>query len=87
MLTKCVHELAKSRDNDYLVIAPRLDNSKFSSWRDRFLSHIVEIEPYIIQNFENRSYVPICPSANGETIQKSKVQWTLDERKWVKLRS
>ena len=83
--------LINSREHGYVTMAPRFEHDEFSSWKDRMLLHLVDIEPYLIEVLNNGPYVPqtpiTSPIAEGaaNTVDKPEAQWTNDERKLVNL--
>ncbi|GJX28080.1 hypothetical protein Tco_0236159 [Tanacetum coccineum] len=63
-----------------LNVAPMLEVENFTNWKNRFMCHIVGIEPQFKNILLNGSYVPMT---DGQ--RKPEGQWTGDERKAANL--
>ncbi|GKD18954.1 hypothetical protein Tco_1208112 [Tanacetum coccineum] len=61
---------------DQLNVAPILEVENFTSWKKRFMCHIIGIEPQFENIILNGPYIPM---AAGQ--RKPKTQWTPEERK------
>ncbi|GJR60453.1 hypothetical protein Tco_1502615 [Tanacetum coccineum] len=59
-----------------LNVAPILEVENFTSWKKRFMCHIIGIEPQFENIISNGPYIPM---AAGQ--RKPKTQWTPEERK------
>ncbi|GJW21176.1 hypothetical protein Tco_0031798 [Tanacetum coccineum] len=63
-----------------LNAAPVLEVENFTNWKNRFMCHIIGIEPQFKKINSNGLFIPMAASQN-----KPEVQWTADERKAANL--
>ena len=86
MSTQVIPELT-NKDGGYYAQGPMLnDNEQYSSWRKRFLNHIVGVEPHLKVILETGPFVPkVAGITDGSWINKEKPQWTQDDRRLVNL--
>ncbi|GKC62919.1 retrovirus-related pol polyprotein from transposon TNT 1-94 [Tanacetum coccineum] len=75
-------QLLDSRGGSYVINFPPFDVGDFTSWKDRFLVYLNNIEPNLLVILENGPYVPKSLASTPENILiKPQKQWSHDDRR------
>ncbi|GJX69050.1 hypothetical protein Tco_0304777 [Tanacetum coccineum] len=75
-------QLFDSRGGSHVINDLAFDIEDFSSWKDRFLVYLDDLEPYLLEVLENRPFVPMLPlSTSTNPLTKPKKQWSPEDRK------
>nr|GEU46875.1 hypothetical protein [Tanacetum cinerariifolium] len=82
VVTEDLPQLLDFRGGSHVTNVSPFDVGGFSSWKDKFLVYLDDLEPYLLEILENRPFVPKSPTCTSENVLiKPQKQWSLEDRR------